>query len=83
MNVLRELSSIQGVDRSFITRDDLSIRLKGLFEEDRDEILKTQQLYATLGIVSKDTDLYELLLGLYSEGVLGYFDTEDEKLIRG
>ena len=80
VNVLRELSSIRGVDRSFITRDDLSIRLKGLFEEERDEILKTQQLYATLGILSKDTDLYELLLGLYSEGVLGYFDTEDEKL---
>ena len=80
VNMARELSSMGPVDRQFITREELGTRLLGFFEEDRDEILEDQRLYAALGIIEMDDDLYDILLTLYSEGVLGFFDREEEKL---
>ena len=79
VNVLRELTSQRPVDREFVTRDDLGVLLLELFEEDREEILQDQKLYATLGILEKGTALFDLLLGLYSEGVLGFYKSEEEK----
>ena len=80
VNVERELSSTAPVDRSFITREELATRLLAFFEEDRDEILEDQRLYAKLGILERGVVLYDLLLNLYSEGVLGFYDREEEKL---
>ena len=80
VNVIRELISRRVTERHFVSREDLGTLLLEYFEEDREEIDQAQRLYATLGIVEQDTDLYELLLGLYSEGVLGFFDTEEETL---
>ena len=79
VNVLRELSTKRPVDRQFLTREELKGRLQKLFEEDRDDILIDQRLYATLGILDRETDLYGLLLNLYGEGVLGYYDADDER----
>ncbi len=80
VNVIRELSSTKAVDRELITREDLGVRLRELFEEDREETYQTQRLFSTLGILDKETDLFELLLGLYGEGVLGYFRRDEKKL---
>ena len=77
---LRQLFSLGEIRRTLITRDDLAGHLREDFEEDREEILTTQQLYATLGMIDKDADLYELLLGLYTEIVLGFYDAEVETL---
>jgi hypothetical protein len=66
------------VDRQLLTRDELKERLQVEFEEDRDDILIDQRLYATLGILDRETDLYDLILNLYGEGVLGYYDAEEE-----
>ena len=77
---LRQLFSLGEIQRTLITRDDLAGHLREDFEEDREEILTTQQFYATLGMIDQDEDLYELLLGLYTEIVLGFYDAEVETL---
>ena len=78
VNVLRGLSSKRPVSKQFITRDELRERFNRLLEEDRDEIYEDQRLYTTLGILDEDTDLYELYLTLYGEGVLGFYDSKEE-----
>ena len=80
VNTLRDLSSERSVDRQFITREAAATRLGELFEEDRDEIAKDQRLYTTIGVIEKNTDLFELSLGLYSEGVLGFYLRDEDKL---
>ena len=45
----------------------------------REAIEGIQRLYETIGILDQGADLYEMQLSLYSEGVLGYYDDEDEK----
>ena len=79
VNIIRELSSKRPVEREFFDRDELGDLLLELFEEDREEILEDQKLYSTIGILPKGTDLFDLLLGLYGEGVLGLYRAEEEK----
>ena len=79
VNIIRELTSQRSVDREFFDRDELRDLLLELFEEDREEILEDQKLYSTIGILPKETDLFDLLLGLYGEGVLGLYRSEEEK----
>ena len=80
VNVLRGLTSQRSVEREFITRQEAAVRLRGYYDEDREEIYEDERLYATLGILERGTDLFELLLGLQTEGVLGFYDSEEEKL---
>lgn len=79
VNIIRELTSKRPVEREFFDRDELRDLLLELFEEDREEILEDQKLYSTIGILPKETDLFDLLLGLYGEGVLGLYRSEEEK----
>ncbi len=79
-STLRDLALSHPLDREFITREELQVRLREEFEEETDEIYKEQELYATLGILEEETDYYELLLTMYGEGVTGFFDTEEEKM---
>ncbi len=79
VNIIRDLSSKRSVEREFFGRAELRDLLLELFEEDREEILKDQKLYATIGILPRETDLFDLLLGLYGEGVLGLYRAEEEK----
>ena len=78
--VLRGLFSLREMDRAFINRDELLVRLREDFDEDRDFFDQIQELYITLGILERDASLYDLLLGIFSEDILGFFDTEEEKL---
>ncbi len=77
---MREIYAFVDVDREFIAKDELRSRLLDDFEEDRDEVLQAQELYATLGILDEDVNLIELLVELYSEAVLGFFDTDENKM---
>ena len=85
VNVMRGLSSERAVDREFVTREEAAARLREYLEEDREEIYEVQRLYTTLGILEKETDLFSLLLNLYSEGVLGFYDAESDRfyVVRG
>ena len=79
INVIRDLSTMRPVEREFLDRDELAALLGQLFEEDREEILRDQLLYATLGILEEGVSLFDVLLTLYGEGVLGLYRAEEEK----
>ena len=79
-SLLRSLFSLRAIEREFLTRQQLSERLLDDFDEDREDIFKYQELYKALGILEQDDDLFDILLAMYSEGVLGFFDTEEERL---
>lgn len=77
---LRELELLHDVDRSFMTRVELEAFLREELEEDREEILEDQELLAVLGLIPQDMDLYQLILDLYTEQVLGLYDTDTDQM---
>ena len=82
---IRELPLLRPVERRFLTREEVVERLGKEMEEDREDIYESQRLYAALGAMPDDQDLFELLLELLGEGVLGFYDSEEERLyvVRG
>ena len=78
--ILRGLFSLRPIEREFINQDELLVHMRENFDEDRDFFDQVQELYATLGILDKGVSLYDLLLGIFGEEVLGFFDTEEERL---
>ncbi len=78
--LVRDLSGSGPVEREIISTDKLEQMLFDDLEEDREDILVTQKLYELLGITDAGTDLIELLTSVYGDVVLGFFDTEDQKL---
>ncbi len=78
--LVRDLSGSGPVEREIINTEDLEQMLFEDLEEDREDILVTQKLYELLGITEAGTDLIELLTDVYGDVVLGFFDTEDQKL---
>ena len=79
VSTLRELPALRPIQRAFMTRKELAARLRKDLEEDREEIYEAQRLYAALGILGQEDDLSEIILGLLGEGVLGFYDAEEEK----
>ena len=78
--VLRSLYPLRSMDRNFITRDELFERLRVDLDKERDDIYQEQELYLTLGILDRDADLYQLMLAIFGEDILGFYDTKKEKL---
>ena len=79
-SLVRSLFSRRIVEREFLTKQQLSERLLEDFEEDREDVLKYEELYEALGILGPDDSLVDILLAMFSEGVLGFFDTEEERI---
>lgn len=79
-SLVRSLFAREPVAREFVTREDLSTRILTEFEEELEDVLKFEKLYKTLGILDHDESLLDILVAMYSEGVLGFFDTEEERL---
>ena len=77
---LRERFAFLDVDREFIDQAELRERLSESLEENREDIALADGIYTTLGILDADTDLYELLVNLYTGSVLGFFDTDEDKI---
>jgi hypothetical protein len=77
---LRELSFLEEVDCQFITRDELRERLLEDFAEDIEEINVTQELFVFLDLMEEGQNLYNILLDLYSEQIIGFYDSESEEL---
>jgi hypothetical protein len=71
---LRELSFLGEVDCQFITRDELRERLLEDFAEDIEEINITQELFVFLDLMEEGQNLYNILLDLYSEQIIGLYD---------
>ena len=64
----------------FMTREELAASLIEDLEEEREEILKSEALLKILGMIPQDADLYQMLLDLYGEQVVGFYDTETQEL---
>ncbi len=79
-SVLRGLYSVGEIHRRFISREELRDRLLTDLGEQRDELSALGRLYEILGVIDPGTDLYELYVDLYSENVLGFFDTAEDEL---
>lgn len=59
-------------------------RLLEGFEEDVEDIEQAEVLYRALGLIEGERSLEDLLRDVYSQGVLGFYDTEtDELVVRG
>ena len=59
-------------------------RLLADFDEDADELRKTEVILTALGLVDPDLDLVESMRSLLGGGVVGFYDTEtDELVVRG
>lgn len=79
-SALRQLFMVRKIEQQTITREELEAHLREDFEEDREDIEDLQELYITLGVLQPGTDLFEMYIDLYNEVVVGFFDTEEEKL---
>ena len=77
---IRELFAFMDVDREFIDQAELRERFNDNLEEDRDDVSMDEGIYKTLGILDADADFFELLVSLYSGSVLGFFDTDEDKI---
>lgn len=76
---LRGLEAIRPVKKRVIDREQLRVELLEELEEDREFIEREQLLLSTLGAIEDDDDLFEILMGLYGGGVLGFYDPEEEE----
>lgn len=67
------------VERAFVAREDLRAYLEEQFARDypQDQAAAESQLLALLGLLPQGTDLYTLLLDLYTEQVAGFYDLRD------
>ena len=79
-SIVRDLSAKGPVERTFITKDELRALLLDEIEEDREATLLTQKLYTMLGILQPNTDLSDLMASVFADIVLGFFDTEENRL---
>ena len=80
VNAIRDLSSEDSeVEHELLTEEELSDLVLELFEEDREDIEKEEELFKVLGILRGEQDLYEILTGLYTGGVLGLYRAEENK----
>ncbi|MBM3945108.1 MAG: hypothetical protein FJ317_06420, partial [SAR202 cluster bacterium] len=80
MTAIRMLFSLRPVKKEFISRDDLAHRVVEKLEDERDEIGRKNVVYEVLGIIGPDVDLYEIYVALYQEGILGFFEADEDKL---
>ena len=79
-SIVRDLSARGPVGRTFITKDELRALVLEDMGEDREATLLTQKLYTMLGILEPNTDLSDLTADVLTDIVLGFFDTEENKL---
>ena len=79
-SVLRQLFTLAPVERQIIDREELKVRLREDLDENKERTEAIEALYVTMGVLDRETDLQELLLGILGEDVLGFFDTEEKKL---
>jgi len=80
---LRGLQPAGDVERKFLSVDEVRQRTLDDFKEDTtpEEWENDRHTLAALGLIQPDLDLYNLLLRLYSESVLGFYDPDTKELV--
>ena len=77
---IRELDPLETIMPKFMTREELENTLREDLDESREDIENGQNLLRIMGLIPQNADLHELLLSLYGEQVVGFYDTETEEL---
>ena len=80
VSVIQQIFTLTTVEWRIIDRDALKIRLWKDLEENRERTDAIEALYLTMGVLDRETDLRELLIGILGEDVLGFFDAEEKTL---
>ena len=78
---IRGLSLTEPAERRLVSREEMRGILEEDFAEEADEIALDGHLYRLLGIIPPDASLNELLLGVYSDMVLGLYDPDEHTLV--
>ena len=79
---LRRLPFLEPVEAEYLSPTELTDYLQELMgEEERKELRQLEELLSILGLVPPDVDLVDLYLDLLAEGVLGAYNTEDDRLV--
>ena len=79
---LRRLVPTETVGRVFLSREELRTRLEILFAEEYppQQAAVDAQLWTLLELFDPGVDLHQLLLDLYTEEVMGFYDLEEAQL---
>ena len=75
-SLVRDLSGRGPVERKLIDREELYDLLFDELTGNPEELLVTQKLYETLGIISAGTDLPEILVGVFTDVVGRFYSTD-------
>ncbi len=82
VRALRRLVPPRPVERTFVSREQLRAFLEEEFaaQNQEEELAGRAQVLALLGLLPPDTNLYALLLDLYTEQAIGFYDLEGKKM---
>ena len=79
-SVVRDLPTTELVPNELIDQAEFRRMFQEELEEDAEELALETRLYKRLGILGPDDDLAELLTDVFSDIVLGFYDTDDNKM---
>ena len=79
-SVVRDLPTTELVPHELIDQAEFRRKYQADLEEDAEELALETRLYKRLGILGRDDDLAKLLTDVFSDIVLGFYDTDDNKM---
>ena len=77
---IRGLTNRESFERRLVSTDELREKLEDNLAENADDIEVADRLYSLLGIIEPGSSLEDVLLDVYSNIVVGLFDTEENVL---
>lgn len=78
---VRELEPLAEVECRFLTREAAEAYFRQVVEEEmRSHFADAQPVYELLGLISPGDDLRDLALRLVTSQILGFYDTDEEKM---
>ena len=79
-SVTRNLPTTELVSHELIDKAEFRRMFKEDLAEDADELALDTRLYRRLGILGPDDDLAQLLTDVFADIVLGFYETDDDKM---
>ena len=79
-SVIRNLPTAKLVSNELITGEEFRAMFLEDLEEEADELELDTRLYQRLGILAPDDDLAQLLTDVFADIVLGFYDTDHNKM---
>lgn len=82
---IRELAFKREVDPEVLTDAQLATRVSEQFQKDnpRTDIEASDKVLTALGLLGGDDDLFDIILGVQTEQVGGFYDTKTRRLVVG